>query len=68
MNWQLAIVGVIVAGAAAYLMRQTWRSWHPARGKCGGCCDRDRPPASAAATTDLIAPEKLSIKHRRTSP
>ena len=27
MNWQLPIVILIVAGAAGYLGRQTWRSW-----------------------------------------
>ena len=37
-SWQLVMVGLIVAGAAAYLVRRSWRSWRfPSQG-CGGSC------------------------------
>jgi len=39
MNGQLGIVAVMVAGAAAYLLRQTWRTWTGKKAGCGKGCD-----------------------------
>jgi len=37
-GWQIVVVGLIVAGAAAYLVRRTWRSWRFSGQGCGGSC------------------------------
>jgi hypothetical protein len=46
MIWQLVIVGVLVLGAAAYVIRALW----PKRGGGGACCDagakEKAPPTS----------------------
>jgi hypothetical protein len=38
MDWQLLLVSLCVALAAAYLANQTWRSWRGRRAGCGGSC------------------------------
>ena len=37
-EWQLVIVGLIVAVAAGYLVRRSWRSWRSSGEGCGGSC------------------------------
>ena len=38
MNWQMALVLVLVTAAAWYLVRCTWRTWNPKKKNCGGGC------------------------------
>ena len=37
-GWELVAVSLIVAGAAAYLVRRAWRSWRFSGRGCGGSC------------------------------
>ncbi len=61
MLWQLIIVGVVVAVAAFYLVRQTWRTWTARKRGCGDCgCAR---PASPTSQT-LIPLEQLTLRHK----
>lgn len=47
---QIWIVAGIIALAAAYVARQSWRTWNPRPGAaCGGCgCAKTEPAAPAA--------------------
>ncbi len=55
-SWQLVMIGLIVAGAASYLVRRSWRSWRfPSQG-CGGSCGcnaRNTQKKSARLKTDF---------------
>ena len=59
MTTQLVLVLLIVAGAALYVGRQTWRSWS-ATGKsgCGGGCGCAMKKPEAASTPTLIPVEQ----------
>jgi hypothetical protein len=63
MAWQLAIVVLIVAVAAAYLVRQTWRTWTSAgcRGGCG--CSRTQAAPPEGKVT-LIPADQLTLRRR----
>lgn len=37
MTWESIVVALIVAAAAGYLIRQTWKTWSKKSG-CGGSC------------------------------
>jgi hypothetical protein len=65
-NWQLPLVLLIVAVAAAYLVRQVWRSWRGARSGCGGGCGcaKNAPPAGGHLT--LIPADQLTLRRRDT--
>lgn len=68
MQWQLAAVGLIVAAAGAYLLRQTWRSWFGRKaGGCGGGCHCGSKTTDANAAngeTTLIPVEQLTLRRR----
>jgi hypothetical protein len=61
MDWQIGIVLLLVTTAAAYLGRQTWRTWAGAKGQCGGGCgcgSRSRAPHE----TTFIAADQLRLR------
>ncbi|MFL5245909.1 MAG: FeoB-associated Cys-rich membrane protein [Gemmataceae bacterium] len=63
MDWQLPVVLLIVAAAAAYVARITWRAWVGSKtGGCGGGCGCANKPAEAKAQTI-----QLGIRRDRTT-
>lgn len=71
MDWQLIIVGVIVALAAAYLARAAWRTWTAARGKCGGGCGCAATTANSTkknGAVTLIPAEQITLRRREQEP
>lgn len=42
---QLVLVGALVAGAAGYLLRATYRTWFGAKSGCGSGCGKCAAPA-----------------------
>ncbi len=68
MVWQLVMVGVLVAGAAGYVARQTWRTWFGSAGKgCRGGCGCAGKSASAKNEADLIPVTDLTARLRHRS-
>jgi len=68
MTWQLAAVSVIVTAAAAYLVRQTWRTWNGRKaGGCGGgCgCSSKQPGGHLNGTAALIPSEQITLRRRQ---
>ncbi len=66
MDWQWPAVGVSIALAAAYVARQTWRTWSAKKAGCGGCsCAGKTGPASAQDGSTLISPSELTARLRR---
>lgn len=62
MYWQLIIVIVIVALAAAYLVRRAWRTWNK-RGCGGGCgCATSKQNGQPVASTTMIPAEQLKLR------
>jgi hypothetical protein len=64
MGWQLLVAIGIVAVAAAYLVRQTWRAWAGTKSGCGGGCGcASKPPNHEERP--LIGSEQLltRLKH-----
>lgn len=60
MDWQLPIVLLIVATAAIYLTRQTWRSLSGKKGCKSGCgCG---PKAAETGQEVLIPADQLTIR------
>jgi hypothetical protein len=71
MNWQLAVVGLVVAGAVLYLVRAGWRTWRGAKAGCSGGCGCGaqvgrRKQSSKPAT--LIPSESLTLRRRSRDP
>jgi attachment p12 family protein len=58
MNWQLAIVIVLVAAAGLYLARQTWRTWAGKKAGCGSGCGCASQP-NTKPHESLISSEQL---------
>jgi hypothetical protein len=63
MDWQLAIVLVVIAAALLYLARRTWRTWAGAKGGCGGTCGCAGGKADGKSVS-LIPPEQLTLRRR----
>ena len=64
MGWQLVLVALVVAAAACYLVRSTWRTWSAKRGCGGGCgCGKAAAPAGDGHAT-LIPAEQLTLRQR----
>jgi hypothetical protein len=68
MVWQLIVVGLIVAVAVLYLVRQTWRAWNPRKGGCGGGCgcagNGASPAEEKGPAAGLIPPEQITLRRR----
>jgi hypothetical protein len=48
-DWQLAAVGLIVAGAVGYLARSAWKTWAGGKTGCGSGCGKCEKPADAGS-------------------
>jgi hypothetical protein len=68
MDWQLIVVGLIVAASCMYLVRQTWRSWTGRKSGCAGCsCKSTASPAGQSegqAAITLIPADQLTLRRR----
>lgn len=67
MDWQLIVVGLIVAASCLYLVRQTWRSWTGRKAGCTGCsCKHAAPagPTEGQGAVTLIPPDQLTLRRR----
>jgi hypothetical protein len=65
MEWQLIPVGLLVAGAAWYLGRETWRSWQATKTGCsGGCGCRTRGNPSTDDRVTWISSDQLAGQFR----
>jgi hypothetical protein len=66
MDWQLLAVGLLVAGAVAYLGRSAWRTWAGVKGGCGGGCGcaKGSAPAADSARGTLIPVEQITLRRR----
>jgi len=63
LDWQLAVVGLIVTAAAAYLVRAGWRAWRGGKGGCGGgscAC----PGKKAISGEQHIPLQQLTLRRR----
>jgi hypothetical protein len=65
MSWQLLPVGLIIAAAAAYLARQTWRAWRGSSSGCaGGCPKCTSGPPSVESPVVHIPSSQLTLRRR----
>ena len=63
MVWQLVIVAVIVAAAAWYIARATWRTWSGRKSGCGGGCGCGSKTAAEQKGT-VIPVEQITLRRR----
>jgi len=72
MNWQLIAVIVIVAAAAVYIGRQTWRTWSTRKdSSCGGgcgCASKTQASGNTNGAPVLIPSEELVLRRRDRGP
>jgi hypothetical protein len=66
LDWQLALVLLIVAGAVAYLARQAWRSWRGRGSGCGSGCGTCKTPAAPAShgQVTIIPADQLTLRRK----
>ena len=66
-DWQVIAVLVIVAVAAAYLARVTWRSWRGSKTGCGGGCGcaAKAPAAEKNGQAALVTTDQLTARLRQ---
>jgi hypothetical protein len=65
MEWQLLLVGVLVALALIYLGRQTLRTWRGQGAGCGACkCATPSKKTNGTAADTLIPIEQLKLRRR----
>ena len=64
MDWQLFLVAVLVAGAACYLARQSWRTLTASRKGCsGGCgCHGKAAAGEGNGQASLIPANQLTLR------
>jgi hypothetical protein len=65
MSWQTAVVLMVVALAAIYVVRRTWRTWTAAKDGCGGGCGCQKAPKSIAesnGTHTFVPVEQLTVR------
>jgi len=66
MDWQWFGVVITVSAAAAYLARQTWRSWFKRNAGCSGCsCATKTEIPREAGGGRLIPSDELTARLRR---
>jgi len=68
MEWQMPLVGLGVAAAAAYIARRAWRTWarkgSGCGGGCGGGCKTAAPP-TASGQGRLIPLDQITVRRER---
>lgn len=61
MNWQMAIVTMLVSAAGFYLAQSAWRMWRGTRKGCGGSCKCEKPGEEGPP---LIPVESVVLRSR----
>jgi hypothetical protein len=61
MDWQVALVAVIVAAAVWYLSRQIVGKWAGKKGGCGGCACAAKE-STADPGNDLVPADQLTLR------
>ena len=63
-DWEMVMVGLMVAGAASYLVRRSWRSWRfPSQGCGGSCgCESAKPEENKV---HFVPAEQLTLRASR---
>jgi hypothetical protein len=66
MPWQMPLVLLVIAAAAVYLARQTWRSWTGTKsGGCGGGCGCSKATATESKDGVTLVPvEQVTLRRR----
>jgi hypothetical protein len=65
MAWQEWASAVLVAGAALYLVRRTWRTWFGRGAGCGGGCGKGCGGEPAKDGTQAFVPAgELTLRRR----
>ena len=66
MDWQMPLVGLGVAAAAAYIARRAWRTWARKGSGCGGCGSgcKTATPSAASGQGRLIPLEQITVLRR----
>jgi hypothetical protein len=65
LDWQILIVGVLVALAVIYLGRQTLRTWLGKATGCGSGCGKCSSTTSPESKTDTWIPiEQITVRRR----
>lgn len=68
MDWQQALVFVVVILSAAYLVRRSWRTWFVGKAGCGSECDCSAKNGGAGTGTEqratYIPLESLTLRKR----
>lgn len=70
MFWQWLVVGLLVTAAAAYLVRQAWRTLLGRKAGCGtgcGCASKSSPVESNGKGT-LIPSDQITLRLPRAEP
>ena len=65
MDWQLALVGLSIAAATAYIGRRAWRTWGRKASGCGGGCGtgcQSAAPKEANAPARLIPLQQITVR------
>jgi FeoB-associated Cys-rich membrane protein len=68
MDWQLALVGLIIIAATAYIARRAWRTWGRKASGCGGGCGsgcKSAAPSIASGQGRLIPLEQITVRRGR---
>jgi hypothetical protein len=60
MDWQMSIVVVLIAAAAVYVGRTSWRTWLPPKGQCGGGCGCHQQATNKSDA--LIPSDQLTVR------
>lgn len=64
MDWQLALVVVLIMLALLYLGRQTLRTWRGKGNGCGGCKCPGAANTANTPTETLIPLEQVKLRRR----
>jgi hypothetical protein len=65
LDWQLVLVGLLVAAAAWYLVRASWRTWTAKKGGCGGGCGCGRQATAPRRGDRTVIPvQEVTLRRR----
>lgn len=68
MDWQMPLVGLGVAAAAAYIARRAWRTWTRKGSGCGGGCGagcKTAAPPAEGGQGRRIPLEQITVRRGR---